>query len=108
MAPEEGDVVCSRLDSEHEAELVVHLDGGRPHVVFDASSLEAGAEVIADIVAVVSIELAPEERRDRLRLDGMDDHAGGGSVDSCQVTLAVEDHVRRVLSLHDAPVIARL
>src|ERR1700730_18023748 len=50
MVLEEGDVVDCRLDAEHAAVLVVHLDRGTGEAVFDAGSLDASGKLRTDLL----------------------------------------------------------
>ena len=87
--------------------LVVHLDGCGPHVMADAGALDPGAEVVAQLVFVVAVELAAEEGGYVFGLHGLDGHTRDRFVQGSEVPLAPEHDVRRVLGLHQAPVVAR-
>ena len=105
MVLEEGHVVGRGFDAKDQAEFVVHLDRGRSHVMADAGAFDTGAEVVAQFVLVVARELASEECRNVLGLDGVDGRARERLVEGSQVTLPLEEDVGGILDLHDAPVV---
>lgn len=74
-------------------------------MVLDPRAFDARVEIIAKVVPVVAGELASEEGRDLIGFDGVDRGASDGLIDASQVALPVEDDIRRVLRLHDAPVV---
>ena len=66
---EKANVVGHGLDPQDEAVFVIHLDGHLPHVVLDASALDACVEVAAQLVEVVAVELAAQKHSDLLGFD---------------------------------------
>ena len=52
---EEGHIVDGGLDTQNDAELVVHLDGNRSHLMLDAAAQQADIEAIAHIALVVAM-----------------------------------------------------
>ena len=72
---------------KNEAELVVQLDGDRPHGVFDPRPFDADVETVAHFALELRAELAPEESGNVVRLDGMDRRARQVSIDSLQIRL---------------------
>ncbi len=75
-------------------------------MVLDPSAFDARVKIIAKVFPVVTGELAvAEEGRDLIGFDNVDRGAGDGLIDASQVALPVEDDIRRVLRLHDAPVV---
>src|ERR1700724_2268514 len=57
MVLKEGDVVDCRLDAEHAAVLVVHLDRGTGEAVFDAGPLERGGKLKTHLLGTCGAEL---------------------------------------------------
>src|SRR4051812_18725474 len=64
-----GDVVDCRLDAEHAAVLVVHLDRGTGEAVFDAGPLDASGKLRTDLLGQLRADLTAEKAGDLLRLD---------------------------------------
>lgn len=71
---EEGDVVGGAFHAGDQPRLVVELEAGGAHVVMDAGALDAGREVVAQLVLEAPGELVAEEHRHVLGLDGV--HGG--------------------------------
>lgn len=103
---EGGHVVGDGLDAQNRAELVVHLQGHAAHFVADAGSLDAGAEIVADLAEVAGVELLAEKGGDVLDPNGMDGGADEVIVKRCQVLLSAKGEIGGVLHLHQAPMIA--
>src|SRR5581483_11357839 len=85
----------------------IELDGDRSHLMLEAGALKTGVKVVAQFIAVVPGQLAAQERGDVIGLDRMDRRADQGVVERTQRSLAVEDEVRGILDLHQAPVVGR-
>jgi len=102
---EKGNVIYSGFNAQDEGEFVVHLDGNGSHGVFDAGSLDARVEIVADLILVVFLKLSAEESGNVFRLDGVDGGTGQMAVNGSQVVLTLEDDVGCVFGLHDAPMI---
>jgi hypothetical protein len=102
---EKGDVVGCRLDTQHNAMLIVHLNGGGAHKVFDASALNAGMKIVAEFVLESLGEFASEEGRNMVGFDGMNGCADKFFVDGLKVLLAAEDDIGGIFDLHDGPVV---
>ena len=103
---EKGQIVDRGLDPEYEAELVVQLDGYRPHGVFDPRSFDADVETVAHLAFELRAQLAPEESGDVVRLDGMNRCARQVFIDRLQIRLLAEDDVSGVFALVHAPVVS--
>src|ERR1700693_383593 len=73
---EEGDVVDRRLNAEHAAVLVVHLDRGTAKAVFDAGSLDASGKLRTDLLGQLRADLTAEKAGDLLCLDAQHRLAG--------------------------------
>lgn len=100
------DVVDHGLDAQDVAELVVHVEGDPPHLVADACALDPGVEVLADLAEVARIQLLAQEGGHVLGANHVDGRADEVVVEGTQILLALEDDVRGILDLHEAPVIA--
>lgn len=61
MVLEKGRVVDGCLDAKNKAELVIHLDGHRSHVMLDAGSFDTSTEVVAQFILVMAGEFTSEE-----------------------------------------------
>jgi len=105
---EEGDVIDGGLDSENQAELIVHLDGNRTHAVFDPGSLDSCVEGISHLAFILIVKLSSEESCDVLGLDGVDGGAGQMPINGLEIFLVFEDDIGCILGLHDAPVITQI
>jgi hypothetical protein len=92
---EKGDVVGRGLDAQDNAVLVVHLDGGRSHVVTDAGALDAGMEVVPQLAEEVAVELAAEESGDLFGVDGEHRGADQSVVQRLEILTPLEDDVGR-------------
>src|SRR3981081_3771768 len=68
MVLKEGDVVDCRLDAEHAAVLVVHLDRGTGEAVFDAGPLDASGKLRTDLLGQLRADLTAEKAGDLLCL----------------------------------------
>src|SRR6266850_528919 len=73
---EEGDVVDGRLDAEHAAVLVVHLDRGTAEAVFDAGPLDASGKLRTDLLGQLRADLTAKKAGDLLHLDAQHRLAG--------------------------------
>jgi hypothetical protein len=103
-----GNVIDCRFDTQHQAVFIVHFDRHRPHVVFNACSLDAGTEVITHLVFIIGVKIPPQEGGDIVGLDGMDGRSDQFAIDGRKIALSFENNVRGVFGLHNAPVIAVL
>src|SRR6266576_1058485 len=65
---EKGDVVDCRLNAEHAAVLVVHLDRGAGEAVFDAGPLDASGKLRTDLLGQLRADLTAEKAGDLLCL----------------------------------------
>src|SRR5436309_1894657 len=102
---EKGNVIGRRLDPQNQAELVVHLDGYRTHVMLDAGSLDPRVEVVAHLVLVIPSQLSAKKGRDVLRLHRVNRGSCQGLVNLLQIALPGKNDICRVLRLHEAPMI---
>jgi hypothetical protein len=84
---EKGQIVDRGLDPEYEAELVVQLDGNRPHSVFDPRPFAAEVETVAHFAFELQTEFAPEECGNVVRLHGMNRRARQVFIDRLQIRL---------------------
>src|SRR6266481_8594392 len=73
---EEEDVVDCRLNAEHAAVLVVHLDRGTAKAVFDAGPLDASGKLRTDLLGQLRADLTAEKAGDLLCLDAQHRLAG--------------------------------
>ena len=73
--------------------------------MLDSGSENAGVEVVTHVVLIVAMQLSPKEGGDILRLHGVDGGANERFIKSLQVCLFIEDDVRGIFRLHDAPTI---
>ena len=105
VVPEKGNVVCRRLYAKDEALLIVHLDGHGAHMMLDARPLDAGMEVIAELILVAAVQLAPKESRDIVALHGMYGCPGDVFVYGAQIALPPKYDVISPFALHDAPMV---
>src|SRR3954447_5231259 len=103
---EKGQIVDRGLDPEYEAELVVQLDGNRPHRMFDPRSFEADMETVAHLAFILRVQLASEECGDVVRLDRMDRGTRQILVNGRQVRLFTEDDIGGVFALIHTPVVS--
>ena len=101
-----GNIVNRGLDTQHQAVLVVHLDGHRSHVMFDTRSHDACAEVVAYFVLIIAIEFTTQKSGDVIRFNRMNRGAYQFLVNQLQVTLLTENDIGSVFHLHETPVIA--
>jgi len=99
-------IVEGRFDPQYASELVVHLDGGRPHVVLDACAQDMGGEIGAELALKPGIEFTPEEGRNVIGLDGVDAGADQDTVEVGEGARLLENDVGSVFHLHEAPVVA--
>src|SRR3990170_1033439 len=74
-------------------------------MMLETGAFDPSVEVVAQLVPVVASELASEESGNVVRLDRVDGRANERVIQGVELTLAVEDDVRDVLDLHDAPVV---
>jgi len=77
-------------------------------VVLDPGAHDAGVEVVAELVTVLTDELSAEEGRHVGCLHGVDGGADDRLVERGEVSLPPKDDVGGVLDLHEAPVVAEL
>ena len=77
---EKRNTVGHALDTGHEVEIIVELDGSGTHVMADAGLPNARAEVVAGLAPVGAGELTPQEGCHQVRLEavhgGLDDGIG--------------------------------
>src|SRR5262249_43667635 len=104
---EKTHIIGRRFDAKYEAELVVHLDRHRSHVVLDPRSLDARAKVIAEFILIMPCEFATEKRRDMVCFDGMNGCPSQSIIQPLEVFGTSKHDVRGVFDLHEAPVIAQ-
>ncbi len=103
---EEGDVVGRGFDPEDQPELVVHLQAGPAHVMFDPGAVNPGVEVRADLALVERVQGPAEEGAHVLSFDRVDGGTYEGLVEGGERRPAAEDNVGGVLDLLEAPVVA--
>ena len=96
-------VVGRRFDAQDEGGLVIRLDRTRAHMVLDPGALDPGVEVIADLLGIVGVQLAAQERRDLSGLHRVNRRANERLVDVSQVRLSPKNDVGGVLHLCQAP-----
>ncbi len=104
---EKGQVVDRGFDAQDEAELVVELEGNRPHGVFDPRAFDADVETVAHLAFELRHQLLAQEGGDVVRLDGVDGGAAEVLIDGLKIGLFAEYDVGRVFALVHAPVIVR-
>src|SRR5882724_772676 len=105
VVPKNSDVVGRGLQTQHPAQLVIHLDRQAPHVVLDAGALNARVKIVADLAFVSGVQLAAQKGRDILGLDGMHSRSHQNLVEGLEIRRPLEDDVGGVLHLHQAPVV---
>jgi len=105
---EKANVVDRCFDTQHETVLIVHFYGHRPHVMFNACSLYAGVEVIAQLTLIITVQFPSQKGGDIVGLDGMHGRSDQFIVDGSKVGLTLENNVGSVFDLHHAPMIAIL
>ena len=91
----------------HDAVLVVQLDAVRPHLMADACPLNPGAEIVANLAPIGPRELAAEKRGHLFGLDCMHGRADNVGIQGLEVGLPLKQHVGGILSLQEAPMVAR-
>ena len=105
---EKGNVVDSRFDTQHKAVLIVHFDCHHPHVMFNACSLYAGAEVVAHLVLIIAVKFSSKKGGDIVGFDGMYGCSYQFIVDGSETVLTLENNVGGVFDLQDTPMVANL
>ena len=98
-------IIGYSLNAKNQTELVIHLDGNRPHPMFDTGTLNSRVEVIAHFVLVAAVEFATEECGDILGFDRVNGGTDNFVIYQFKVALLPEDDIRGVLDLHKAPVV---
>jgi hypothetical protein len=71
----------------------------------DTGALDAGGEVVAELVLEVAAELVAEEHGHVLGTDDMHGSAHDGLVEGLEDRLLAKDHVGGIFHLHEAPVV---
>lgn len=100
---EKREVGGGRLNAQHDAVFIVHFYRGLSHVVSNTGALDAGVEIVAHLVLVVSVELASEKGGNVVGFDGVSGGANQFLVKRGKVLLALEYDVGGVFGLHEAP-----
>ena len=101
----ERDVIGHSFNSKNEAELVIHLYGDFTHSMFNTSSFDPCAKIIAHFILVTAMELTPKECGDIFGFDRVDGGADNFIIDRFKITFFLEDYISSVFNLHKAPVI---
>lgn len=101
----EGNIVGRCFNAQDKAVLVIHLDSGLTHMVFNARALNAGVKIIAEFILKAAGEFTAQKHGNLFRLDSINRGADQLFVKRCKVSLAFEHNVRGVFNLHKAPVI---
>jgi len=105
---EKGNVVDCCFDAQHKAVLIVHFNCHRPHVMFNACSLYAGVEVVAQFVLIIAVKTSAQKSGDIVGFDGVYGRSDQFIVDGSKVALTLENNVGGVFDLHDTPMVAIL
>ena len=100
-----GHVVGGAFDARHNGELVVELDAGRPHLVANACTLNAGIEIVAHLYLVVAGEFSAQKRCYILRFNGMDGRVNDAVIQWLELSLVMKQDVGRIFDLHETPVV---
>jgi len=103
-----GYVIDRCFDTQHKTVFVVHFDGHRSHVMFNACSLDTGAEVVAHFILITAMKTSAQKGCDIVGLDSMYGRSDQFIVDGGKVALTFENNVGGVFGLHDAPMVAIL
>ena len=98
-------IISDRLDTNCQAEFVIHFDSNRPHSMFDAGSLNTRVKPIAHFVFVAAVEFAAEEGGDLVGPDRMNGGSDNLVIDGFQVILTLKEDVGGVFNLHKAPMV---
>ena len=98
-------VVGGAFDARHNGELVVELDAGRPHLVTNACTLNAGIEIVADLSLVVAGEFTAQKSCYILRFNGMDSGVNDVVIQWQELSLAMKQDIGRIFDLHETPVV---
>jgi len=104
---EETHIIDGCLDPQKNPQLIIHLNRNGTHVMLDPSPFDSRVEVIADLPLIGPMQFSSQERSHLLGLDRMDRRPDDGFIKGLQIGLVFENHIRRKLHLHQAPVIAR-
>jgi hypothetical protein len=103
-----GQVVDGGFNPQHQAVLVVHFDGHRSHVMLNPCTLNAGGEVIAHFILIISMQASSQKGGDVVGLDGMDRRPDQFVVQGGQIALASKHQVGGVFGLQDTPMVTLL
>ena len=105
---EERYIVCEGLDTENTAEFVIHLDATLAHAMTDGMSFDTSRELAAEFAFVTWVEPFAQEHGDIVGFDGVRERPDQFLVNRIKGITIVEDDVRGVFGLHNAPVNARV
>jgi hypothetical protein len=105
---EKGNVIDGCFDAQHKAVLIVHFNCHRPHVMFNACSLDTGVEVVAHLILIIAVKFSSQEGGDVVGLDGVYGRSDQFVVNRSKIVLTLENNVSGVFDLHDAPMVAIL
>ncbi len=103
-----GNVVDSCFDTQHKAVLIVHFNCYRPHVMFNASSLDTCVKVVAQFVLIIAVKTSAQKGCDIVGFNCMYSRSYQFIIDGSKVALTFENNVGGVFDLHDAPMVAIL
>jgi len=101
----EGHIIGHRFHPKDDTELVIHLDGHLTHSMFDTGSFHPGVEGIAHFILVAAVEFPAKEGGNILGFDRVNRGAHNFVIDRFKITLSLEDDIRGIFDLHQAPVI---
>ena len=102
---EKRNVIRHGLDAKHKTKFVIHLYGDFAHMMPDTGSLNSCMKVIAHLVDVMAIELAPKERCNILWLHRVYSRTHHLLIDRLQIAPSFKDDVCRIFDLHETPMI---
>ena len=103
-----GNVVDGCFNTQHKAVLIIHFNCHRSHVMLNPCSLYAGVKVIAHFILITAMEASSQKGSDVVGLDGMYGRPDQFVIDWSKIALSLENNVRGVFGLQDAPMIAIL
>ena len=105
---EKRDLVDGGFDAQNETELSVHFDGERTPLMLDARAEPAFVETLTHLALVIAIQFASEKRGNICGFDRMSKGFQERRLEGLQRLSVLENQVRRVLRLHDTPVIGEV
>jgi len=104
---EKTDVIEGRLNAQKDSQFVIHLNGNRAHMMFNASPFNSGVEIIADLSLVGPVKFSSQEGCHLLGFDSVDGRTDDRFVERMQIALVFENDIGRKLYLHQRPMVTR-